>query len=312
MQRIIKSDSEIEYHFRINSEEFILHTENGKPRVRNKVSGASCLVKRTVRQYIKYLNLSILLKRKNKNGEFVDLTTNELVCKVLSYYDFSSKDIVFQKKTKGKTKPKLDNQSKTSGEKNKYSSPNFENGKLVDFIPYSQPIDATSIIDIRNLLKNFELNESMHKIRRDLFDWSLFSINSNRIFLNSYNTYIRSNVDKKFGVYIFENPKTKELIYIGMAGKIDTDGSLGDHNLQNRLCAPRGVKDSIQLTASGKKKDIPTGLFLANIIEVYEIPELNIYTFSAGDKIVPAYIEAICLNEFYIHNNCLPRLNAKF
>ena len=66
----------------------------------------------------------------------------------------------------------------------------------------------------------------------------------------NFNTAIRQKIqDNKFGVYIWINKNSSEVIYIGMAGKIKTDGSIGDHPIRKRLTASRG-RDKIS------KKDI--------------------------------------------------------
>lgn len=59
-----------------------------------------------------------------------------------------------------------------------------------------------------------------------------------------FNQTIREKVDTKFGVYVWVDNATGEIVYIGMAGKIKTDGTLGDHSIQNRLLASRG-KDKV-------------------------------------------------------------------
>ena len=74
-----------------------------------------------------------------------------------------------------------------------------------------------------------------------------------------FNQTIRKNVKAKFGVYVWVDKKTAEILYIGMAGKIKTDGSLGDHSIQNRLLASRG-KDKVS------KKDIQTNDYVSNFM----------------------------------------------
>ena len=55
-----------------------------------------------------------------------------------------------------------------------------------------------------------------------------------------YNKRIREKVQNKFGIYIWTNSQTDEIIYIGMAGKTKTNNSLSNHSLQKRLLASRG------------------------------------------------------------------------
>ncbi|MBK8820612.1 MAG: hypothetical protein IPN49_16575 [Saprospiraceae bacterium] len=40
--------------------------------------------------------------------------------------------------------------------------------------------------------------------------------------------------------FTFGLKRTEEVVYIGMAGKIKTDGTIGDHSIQKRLIASRG------------------------------------------------------------------------
>jgi hypothetical protein len=71
-----------------------------------------------------------------------------------------------------------------------------------------------------------------------LIEKQIFSENNGR---EIFNKKIREKVDKKFGVYIWVDTESNEVVYIGMAGKLKTDGTLGDHSIQNRLLAS-GVK----------------------------------------------------------------------
>lgn len=120
-----------------------------------------------------------------------------------------------------------------------------------------------------------------------------------------FNQTIRKNVEAKFGVYVWVDKKTAEILYIGMAGKIKTDGSLGDHSIQNRLLASRG-KDKVS------KKDIQTNDYVSNFMTQYEIDSLDIFIMYSKKDEPPAYIEALLLYKYYKKNNKLPRLNNSF
>jgi len=120
-----------------------------------------------------------------------------------------------------------------------------------------------------------------------------------------YNKLIRENVQDKFGVYIWCNSQTGEIYYIGMAGKVKTDGSLSNHSLRKRLLASRG-RDKVT------KKDIQTNDFLKKFMNVNKIESLDFYVTYSKDGIPPAYIEAVLLYEFHKQKKCLPRLNNSF
>lgn len=120
-----------------------------------------------------------------------------------------------------------------------------------------------------------------------------------------FNQTIRKNVKAKFGVYVWVDKKTAEILYIGMAGKIKTDGSLGDHSIQNRLLASRG-KDKVS------KKDIQTNDYVSNLMTQNEIDSLDIFIMYSKKDEPPAYIEALLLYKYYKKNNKLPRLNNSF
>lgn len=120
-----------------------------------------------------------------------------------------------------------------------------------------------------------------------------------------FNQTIRQNVKTKFGVYVWVNKKTAEILYIGMAGKVKTDGSLGDHSIQKRLLASRG-KDKVS------KKDIQTNDYVSEFMTQNEIDSLDIFIMYSKKDEPPAYIEALLLYKYYKKNNKLPRLNNSF
>ncbi len=120
-----------------------------------------------------------------------------------------------------------------------------------------------------------------------------------------FNQTIRQNVKTKFGVYVWVNKKTAEILYIGMAGKVKTDGSLGDHSIQKRLLASRG-KDKVS------KKDIQTNDYVSEFMIQNEIDSLDIFIMYSKKDEPPAYIEALLLYKYYKKNNKLPRLNNSF
>jgi len=120
-----------------------------------------------------------------------------------------------------------------------------------------------------------------------------------------FNQTIRENVDTKFGVYVWVDKATGEIVYIGMAGKIKTDGTLGDHSIQNRLVASRG-KDKIS------KKDIQTNDYVNTFMTNNSIDSLNFFVMYSKQDEPPAYIEALLLYKYYKKNGNLPKLNNSF
>jgi hypothetical protein len=130
----------------------------------------------------------------------------------------------------------------------------------------------------------------------------IFSENNGR---EIFNKKIRDNVDKKFGVYVWVDIATNEIVYIGMAGKIKADWTLGDHSIQNRLLASRG-KDKIT------KKDIQTNDYVRDFMINNNVETLNFYIMYSKTDEAPAYVEALLLYKYYKRNNRLPKLNNSF
>ena len=108
----------------------------------------------------------------------------------------------------------------------------------------------------------------------------IFSENNGR---EIFNKKIREKVDKKFGVYIWVDTASNEVVYIGMAGKIKTDGTLGDHSIQNRLLASRGKDKST-------KKDIQTNDYVRDFMLTNNIETLNFYIMYSKTEEPPALL----------------------
>ncbi len=120
-----------------------------------------------------------------------------------------------------------------------------------------------------------------------------------------FNQTIRKNTAAKFCVYIWVENATEEIVYIGMAGKIKTDGSTGDYTIQNRLLATGG-KDK----HSGK--DIQTNDYIRDFLTKNNIDFLNIFIMYSKKDEPPAYLEALMLYKYYKKNKRLPKLNTSF
>ena len=121
-----------------------------------------------------------------------------------------------------------------------------------------------------------------------LIEKQIFSkLNGRQIF----NKIIREKVDKKFGVYIWMDNETNEIVYIGMAGKIKTDGTLGDHSIQNRLLASRCKNKTT-------KKDIQTNDYVRDFMLTNNIETLNFYILYSKTGEPPAFVEALLLYNY--------------
>ncbi len=120
-----------------------------------------------------------------------------------------------------------------------------------------------------------------------------------------FNKEIRKSVENKFGVYIWLNNATNEIVYIGMAGKIKTDGTPGDHSVQNRLLASRGKNKFT-------KKDIQTNDYVRNYMIDNNVEKLDFYVMYSKTGEPPAFIEALLLYKYYKKNKRLPKLNNSF
>jgi len=154
---------------------------------------------------------------------------------------------------------------------------------------------TNKLIDI---LKNTTSCE-MYKLT---IEWSLFEKENGR---KLYNKLIRANVADKFGVYIWCNSQNNEIYYIGMAGKIKTDGTLSNHSLRKRLLASRGRDKKT-------KKDIQTNDFVKKFMKENKIKTLDFHIAYSKEEVPPAYVEAMLLYEYFKENKCLPKLNNSF
>ena len=120
-----------------------------------------------------------------------------------------------------------------------------------------------------------------------------------------FNRIIRTTVKNRIGIYVWENNASKEIIYIGMAGKVKTNGEFVNHSVQKRLLASRG-KDS----SSGK--DIQTNQYVQSILINDNMKEMNIHVFHLKENQIPGYVEAILINTYYQEKKRLPKYNSSF
>ena len=135
-------------------------------------------------------------------------------------------------------------------------------------------------------------------------------------FKKKYNSLIKKNVKDKAGVYIWENAVTKEIIYIGMAGRINNKGELKSHSLVKRLRASRGknIKGKDVLTnvfIFGLLND-PKELLMKNYEKIKPIRKIEINIFYSKQNIPSTYLESILLYQYFIRFKKLPDLNNTF
>jgi hypothetical protein len=151
--------------------------------------------------------------------------------------------------------------------------------------------------EILSFIKNVEyLIEPFEFV---LIDKTLFTPN------NRYNAHIRKMVAQKPGVYIWYDKKNKEVIYVGMAGKIKTNGQLSNHPISQRLQAPR----SRDITT---KKEISTNNYIPAILELLGISEIEFYILPVKENEPSAYVESILLYKYFKTHGVLPILNNAF
>jgi hypothetical protein len=123
--------------------------------------------------------------------------------------------------------------------------------------------------------------------------------------LKEFNQLIRQSIEDVPGLYLWENNDNEEIIYIGMAGKVNQEGHFVNHSVRNRMQASRGKE-------SETKKDISTNKYLRNFMSQNEINQINIHVVHLFPRQLPGYAEAILLNAYYQHNGFLPKLNKAF
>lgn len=121
---------------------------------------------------------------------------------------------------------------------------------------------------------------------------------------NLYNQLIRNQIPvNTYGVYLWENTQTGEIIYIGMAGKVKTNGQLGSHSIENRLIATRGKVNG---------RDVLTNDYVNNFMINRNVNSLTFHVLKTNVQTPPSYLEAILLYNFYSQNGVLPILNNSF
>lgn len=275
------------FTFELNGKNYVLIFEGKSPRV--YFLGVKQKARSVLRDYIIQNELQIKIFKNKKDGSKVDLTTDELGIEFKKYLGITN---IKKSKTYITNEIEMKNNIKENGNIGKII---FSNGevKTEDFIKHSNKYET----DINSLVKNVEhLIDSNEKI---LVHKGLFAPE------NNYNAFIKENVQQKPGVYIWYDKKNKEVLYIGMAGKIKTNGKLTNHPISKRLQAPR-CKDVFT------KKDVSTNKYIAAIFEVFEVNEVEFHILTCKENEPAAYIESILLYKYFKDQKVLPILNNAF
>lgn len=119
-----------------------------------------------------------------------------------------------------------------------------------------------------------------------------------------YNQLIRKEIPaNSYGVYIWQNTLTGEIVYVGMAGKVKTNGQMGSHSLENRLIASRGKVNG---------RDILTNDYIYNFMKDTNVESLTFHILYTNNQTPPSYLESVLLYNFYTQNGVLPKLNNAF
>ena len=163
-------------------------------------------------------------------------------------------------------------------------------------MPFINKIQMT-ISELKTCIRDVVSLEYSVVITRDIFQGIQVS--------QEYNRIVRHSVLNRPGIYFLENASNNEILYIGMAGKINQLGQFVNHSVQKRLQASRGKNLET-------KKDISTARYLKEYMGINEIEQINIHVIHLREGHLPGYIEAFLINEFFQRNRVLPKLNSAF
>jgi hypothetical protein len=159
----------------------------------------------------------------------------------------------------------------------------------------------------KKLFNSFDLawlNSYIDLLSEDIIHIEIDKINFNN--RGDYNRIVREKVDpSKLGCYIFSTTDDNEILYIGMAGKLKTNGDYSKHSISSRLQATR-TKDSIT------KKEINTEEYLKHLLDAIEKEKIRITLLFTKNDIPSGYLEALLLYQFYKKHKVLPLLNNSF
>jgi hypothetical protein len=154
-----------------------------------------------------------------------------------------------------------------------------------------------NIRQLKEVINNFISNDYGITIHNELI--------SSENGLREYNSMIRMQVLDLTGIYLWENADNNEVLYVGMAGKVNQQGILVNHSVRKRLQASRGKNPETG-------REIQTNQFIRNLMLEENCNQLNIHIIHLHDGNIPGYVEAVLVNAFYQRNGVLPRYNNAF
>lgn len=91
---------------------------------------------------------------------------------------------------------------------------------------------------------------------------------NNKDGLKKFNKIIREKVEpNRYGIYVWSNEGTKEVVYVGMAGTINQKGQYKSHSIRDRLTASRAKDEN--------GKDIQTNKYVSLKMRELDIEVLS-------------------------------------
>ncbi|MBC8266301.1 MAG: hypothetical protein H8E84_04985 [Flavobacteriales bacterium] len=148
--------------------------------------------------------------------------------------------------------------------------------------------ELLQLTDVSNLIKS---NICEFIVERD-------NLNNRGYYVN----LIQENVKESPGVYVWTNDENNKIIYIGMSGKINNDGTLGNQLLPDRLQASRKYNG----------KDLSTKNYLFIKLNELKIQTMKMSIFYSNENEPASYLEAKLLRSYFQNQGRLPILNNEF
>ncbi len=118
-----------------------------------------------------------------------------------------------------------------------------------------------------------------------------------------YRCLINEYLPDGIGVYLWSDSEDN-IIYIGKAGTLKTDGTYKQHTIRQRNLATRGKVNG---------RDVLTANYVQQIMMNDEMPFMTITALNFDtEEIIPAFFEAQLLQDYYNIERELPKYNKSF
>ena len=118
-----------------------------------------------------------------------------------------------------------------------------------------------------------------------------------------YRCLINEYLPDGIGVYLWSDSEDN-IIYLGKAGTLKTDGTYKQHTIRQRNLATRGKVNG---------RDVLTANYVQQIISNDEMPFMTITALNFDtEEIIPAFFEAQLLQDYYNIERELPKYNKSF